>query len=346
MYKNIDKENMYKAIWEFPDNLKDSLELGNQISINQNYKDIKSVLIAGMGGSAIGGNVVSILEEKNINVPLFVCRGYDLPNWVNENTLVICSSYSGNTEETLAALDNALNNNAQVCGFTTGGELAIKLNSLNKDVVIIPSGLQPRAALAFSFVPMIKILEKIGIINTEIDSWLPITINSLIKNRKLYSADSIENPTFRLAEKIYDKIPIIYSNLTTLGIAAMRLKGQICENGKMLCYYNDLPELNHNEVVGWENNEKIFKYLAVLWLNDINDNSRIKHRQDITKRLLNKVGIEQFEIEMKENLFQDRFLNMIHYGDWLSFWCAIKHSTDPSPVENISILKKELMKRR
>ena len=126
----------------------------------------------------------------------------------------------------------------------------------------------------------------------------------------------------------------------------MRLKGQICENGKMLCYYNDLPELNHNEVVGWENNEKIFKYLAVLWLNDINDNSRIKHRQDITKRLLNKVGIEQFEIEMKENLFQDRFLNMIHYGDWLSFWCAIKHSTDPSPVENISILKKELMKRR
>ena len=167
-----------------------------------------------MGGSAIGGDVVSVLESKNIKIPFKICRGYSLPNWVNENTLVICSSYSGNTEETLAA-KNAKVKNAIVCGITTGGTLAENLINSNNDIVVIPSGLQPRAALAFSFVPMIKLLEKINL-DTEIDSWLPTAINSLKLNREIFSKNSNDNPVFELASKMYNKIPIIYSNYSTI----------------------------------------------------------------------------------------------------------------------------------
>lgn len=344
MYRDLDQDDMFDAIWDFPDNLLDSLKIGNNIELNQNYNNIDSVIIAGMGGSAIGGDVVSILENENIKIPFTICRGYSLPNWVTERTLVICSSYSGNTEETLAVLENAKNKNSMVCGITTGGTLADKLINNNNDVVIIPSGLQPRAALAFSFIPMIKLLQKIGILDTKIDSWLPMVTDSLLSNRELFSKDSFDNPIFELAGKIYNKIPILYSDSSTMGVAALRLKGQLCENSKMLCYNNELPELNHNEIVGWENNSNLFNHLFILWLNDQSDNQRVKYRQEITQKILNQKKVNQFVIKVAGNLFQDRFLNMIHYGDWLSYWCAIANGTDPSPVKSIIKLKKELSK--
>ena len=342
MYKNLDQTSMFDSIWQFPDDLKKAEDLGNNIKLSNQYSNINNIVIAGMGGSAIGGDVVSILENDNFNYPIIISRGYSLPNWVNENTLLICSSYSGNTEESLTALDDGLKKKAQIIGITTGGKLA---NDLNKDFILIPSGLQPRAALAFSFIPIIKFLDKISIIETKLDSWLGDSINVLIESRELYSIDSMENPTYELAQNLYKNIPIIYADKSTYGVAALRLKGQLCENSKMLAYHNELPELNHNEIVGWENNPNIFKYLFVLWLCDENDNPRVKLRQQITQEILNENGVDQFVIEMTGNSFQERFLHMINYGDWLSFWCAIAHGIDPSPVEKIDRLKKELMKR-
>ena len=113
----------------------------------------------------------------------------------------------------------------------------------------------------------------------------------------------------------------------------------------MLAYNNDLPELNHNEIVGWQNNSEIFKYLCVLWLEDDSDNNRTKIRKNITKKILNELNVPQYSIRIIGECFQERFLHMIHYGDWLSFWCAILHGTDPSPVEKIVRLKNELSKK-
>ena len=159
-YQHIDTDNMHQSIYEFSDHIMQAIEIGESISIKNQYNDIHNVVVAGMGGSAIGGDVARLLCKNELKVPMVVSRNYTLPGWVNNNTLVICSSYSGNTEEPLSALDDALNKKAQVCGFTTGGELGKHLKKLGKDLVIIPSGLQPRAALAFSFVPMVKLLEK------------------------------------------------------------------------------------------------------------------------------------------------------------------------------------------
>jgi len=344
MSERFDPANMFGAIWDFPDNLTHAVELGNKIILNNEYKNIQSIVVAGMGGSAIGGDVLSVLEKDHLSLPVVVSRSYDIPNWVNESTLVICSSYSGNTEETLTALEVALEKNAQICGITTGGTLANKLNELGKDIVLIPSGLQPRAALAYSFVPMGIMLQKMGILDFSIHTWLTSTIESLNTARELYSKDSDENPIYELAQQIVNRLPIIYADTSTLGIAAVRLKGQICENANMLAYHNELPEFNHNEIVGWENNQEINESCFVLWLTDDADHPRVKHRQRITQNILNEAGIDQYVIEMTGNSFQERFLHSVHYGDWLSYWCAILHGTDPSPVEKISRLKEELSK--
>jgi len=343
MHRELDKENMFGAIWNFPENLKEAHHIGSQISLKQEYSEILNIVIVGMGGSAIGGDVVSVLEENNIKVPLIVCRGYSIPEWVTNKTLVILSSYSGNTEETLSSLDDAIRKRAVLCGLTTGGILAERLEKLKADVIIIPSGLQPRAALAFSFIPMIKLLEKIGLIKTNIDSWIQKSIESISSKRSLYSIDRDDNPVMKLSKSIYKKIPIIYSDTSTMKVAGVRLKGQICENSKMLSYFNELPEQNHNEIVGWENNPELFNHLFVIWLLDKSDNPRIKLRTRITQTILREKDVDQATIRVDGDSFQERFLNIIHYGDWLSFWCAILHNTNPSPVTNIDRLKKTLM---
>ena len=334
---------MFGAIWNFPENLREAHHIGSQIVLKQEYCEIQNIVIVGMGGSAIGGDVVSVLEESNIKVPLIVCRGYSVPEWVTNKTLVVLSSYSGNTEETLSSLDDAIRKRAVLCGLTTGGILAERLEKLGMDVIIIPSGLQPRAALAFSFIPMIKLFEKIGLVETNIDSWLQKSIELISSKRSLYSKDRDDNPIMKLSKSIYKKIPIIYSDISTMKVAGVRLKGQICENSKMLSYFNELPEQNHNEIVGWENNPELFNHLFVIWLVDKSDNPRIKLRTRITQNILGEKDVDQITIKVDGDSFQERFLNMIHYGDWLSFWCAILHNTNPSPVKNIDRLKKTLM---
>ena len=255
---------------------------------------------------------------------------------------VICSSYSGNTEETISCLENAVERNAQICGITTGGILKSKLNQLGKDIILIPSGLQPRAALGFSLIPISKFLEKLGILKVSFDFWLGIFLKNIKIYQDIYRRENIQNPTYQLAKNIYKKVPVIYADSSTLSIVGTRIKGQISENSKMLIYQNDLPELNHNEIVGWENNPNILNHFVIIWLKDKTDHVRIKHRQKISKGIFDEIGVKQFSIKVKGNSFQERFLNMIHFGDWLSYWCAILHKTDPSPVLKIDRLKKSL----
>ena len=345
MYKEHDKENMYGSIWNFPDNLKDALTIGENISLKNKYYNIQNIVIAGMGGSAIGGDIVAILEEQNIKIPYLVCRDYNVPKWVNSNSLVICSSYSGNTEETISAFHKSKDRGASICGITTGGKLLKLLENHKKDYVKIPKGLQPRAAVAFSFIPIIKLIEKIGLVNSNLKFWFEETVNTLNNNRVYYGSEGNKNPVYLLANKLYKKIPIIYSDSSTMRVNAVRLKGQLNENGKMLAYFNELPELNHNEIVGWQNNQEIFEHLCVLWLEDESDTSRTKIRKKITESILNETNISQYSIKVEGDSFQERFLNMVHFGDWLSYWCAILHKTDPSPVKKIVRLKNELNER-
>ena len=342
MIDKIDKDNMYKSILDFSDNILDAVKLGDSIKFLNDYSSINKIIVAGMGGSAIGGDVTYALVNDEITIPYLVVRGYNIPTWVDSSTLVICSSYSGNTEETISILGKAQSKGAKVCAITTGGKIGKICEKYNYDKVIIPSGMQPRAALAFSFIPILYILCRLNIISTSITSSL-ISSSKLIKeNSKKYSMKNDDNPVWVLAKKIYNKIPIIYADSDRLQTVAVRLKGQICENGKILAYHSVFPEMNHNEIVGWEMNSELFSNYYIIWLFDNEMNERNKARQKIVMSMLNEIGLDQFMLKVKGHSFIERFLLLIHYGDWLSYWCAILHKTDPSPVQNIEKLKNKL----
>ena len=342
MIDKIDKDNMYQSIFDFSDNMLDAVKLGRSIKFLNDYSSINKIIVAGMGGSAIGGDVTYALVNDEIKIPYLVVRGYDIPTWVDSSTLVICSSYSGNTEETISILGKAHTKGAKVCAITTGGKIGKICDRYNYDKVIIPSGMQPRAALAFSFIPILHILYSLNIISTNINSSLVSSSKLIKENSRKYSMKDDNNPIWVLAKKIYNKIPIIYADSDILQTVAVRLKSQICENGKILAYYSAFPEMNHNEIVGWEKNSELFSNYFIIWLFDSDMNERNKVRQKIVMDMLKEIGVDQFKLEVPGNSFIDRFLLLIHYGDWLSYWCAILHKTDPSPVKNIEILKNKL----
>ena len=337
-----DPDNMFGAIYDFPDHISDAVRIGESIWLNNDYSNIAAIVLAGMGGSAIGGDVAQMLVANEMSVPFKVVRGYHLPNWINFNTLVICSSYSGNTEETLAAYADARSKGARICGITTGGRIGELLDTDDLDKITIVAGLQPRAALAYSFVTILYLLNKIGIIGTGFQERLQDTVKLLKSMREKYSA-SDDNPTLKLARQVADHLPIIYGETEATAVVANRWRGQLSENSKMLAYSNELPEMNHNEIVGWSNNPDLLKRLAVLWLQDQDDHPRVKLRQENSRELIQDYCLQRVINVSGPNRFT-RLLHLIHFGDWLSYWCALEHGTDPTPVEKIMELKGRLAK--
>ena len=338
-YQHIDTDNMHQSIYEFSDHLVKALEIGKAIALKNQYSDIHNVVVAGMGGSAIGGDVAKLLCKNELKVPMVVSRNYTLPGWVNENTLVICSSYSGNTEETLAAFEHARVKGAQIVGISTGGTLSEKMAEFELDLVTIPGGLQPRAALAFSLVPMLFLMKQTGLIGSETMDQLPGAASFIASIRDGYGKQSEDNPTYSLAQRIYKTIPVIYGETDAAGTLAVRFKGQLNENAKMLAYCNELPEMNHNEIVGFKNNQDILNHISIIWLKDEKDHPRTAVRQESSQEIIYDLCANHEVVSAVGDSVATRFLHLIHYGDWVSYWCAILHQTDPTPVKKIDRLK-------
>ena len=343
--KSIDTSNMFQSIYDFPSQMNDAKSIGKNINLKNTYLNSQNIIVCGMGGSAIGGDFVKSLTSNSLKLPLIVNRNYKLPNWVNSNSIVICSSYSGNTEESLAAYHDAVSRGAKVIGVTTGGKLASLLERDNNDRVVIPSGLQPRAAVAYSFIPLLYLLKKIYATNSEVLNDLENAIDTIKSVRDIYSVDSIENPTLSLARDIYCSLPVIYGENESTSAIALRWKGQFCENSKMLAYHNDIPEMNHNEIVGWQENPEILEKISILWISDKSLNSRNLLRFDASSNILKGIPFFQKKIELDGVSFTDRFIHMLHFGDWVSYWCALLHKINPSPVEKIDKLKKTLSEK-
>ncbi|MCK4903981.1 MAG: SIS domain-containing protein, partial [Candidatus Marinimicrobia bacterium] len=224
----IDPQDMFGAIYRFADQIQEAIGISEQINLHNDYSASKNIVVAGMGGSAIGGDIVKTIVNQELKIPFYINRNYELPKWVNEKTLVICSSYSGNTEESLSAYEDALKKGAMICGISTGGQLSKKIQSEGFDLITIPGGLQPRAALAYSFVPMLYLLKNIGLISNSLVDDLSNSITYLETKRNAYSVGDTSNPIFKMAKDIYGMIPIIYGITDTTGVVALRWKGQLC----------------------------------------------------------------------------------------------------------------------
>ena len=343
--RSFDPENMYNHIFDFPEQMARAHNIGISWKIDPDlFPDIKNVVVVGMGGSAIGGDLARSFLNSKLEVPFHVCRHYKLPEFVDDETLVIASSYSGNTEETLSALDDALDRKAMIAAISTGGMMADVCKLNNIPMATLPGGMQPRAALGYSFIPLLLFLEKVKLISGMGDE-IKATIEKLKTYRQEYIEDAPvkQNPVKKLAEKLCGKIVVIYSGPTLTDAVAVRWKGQICENAKTLAFANQFAEFNHNELVGWS--ELMRQYtdnLKVIILRDKDDHPQIKKRMDIVKPLIEDSGTEVVEVESRGTGELERMFSLIQIGDFVSYYLAVLNKQDPSPVITIEMLKAAL----
>ena len=326
---------MKHLISNFTKQLKSALELSNRLQLTDFKTELRNAVICGMGGSGISGNIVAEAVASEIKIPIIVNKDYFLPNYVNTKSLVIVSSYSGDTEETLLALNQAIEKEAKIVCITSGGKLADIASRKKLDTILIPKGMPPRAAIAYSIIQILNILN----INYIISSDYKNKINAAIK-----LIDSEENHIIKDAKEtaylISGKYPIIYSSAKTESVA-LRLKQQLNENSKILCSHNVFPELNHNELQGWKEKNK---NIAVIILRDKNEYNRTDKRINISSEIIGLYDATIKEIYAKGNSIIEKMLYLIHWGDWLSVLLAEIKGIDTLDISVITYLKSELAK--
>jgi glucose/mannose-6-phosphate isomerase len=319
----IDKSNMIEVLDNFPLQIKDALTLPKGITAKG---EITSVVVCGMGGSAIGGDLLKTFCT-NLKLPVFVVRDYQVPNFVDQYTLVFAVSYSGNTEETLSAFHDARKKGASIIAITSGGELAKEAPKKVK----IPSGLQPRAALGYLFFPMLGILYNSNLIdvkNSDLNEMLHL----------LNQRDEIKAVAQELAKKIEGKAPIIYSS-ELLKTVAYRWATQIHENAKYPAFHGSFSEMNHNEINAFRAMERT-KFVPIL-IRDVKDHPKIKRRMDVCKDIMERY-VDVQEVKAKGESLLARLFYTISIGDYASYYLALRERVDPTPVEVIEWLKKQL----
>jgi len=338
-----DKSDIYKVISDLPNQIRDAAKIGKELNFSFDREKVSNILFAGMGGSAIGGDVVRSLVEHECSVPITVVRNYTLPKWANESTLALISSYSGNTEETLSVYNDARKKGCRIICSATGGKLEELALGDKLPLLKIPKGLPPRGAIAYSAIPWLIIFGSNGIISDkrlEIDD----TAKQLDEMVKIYgNLDSEEtNIALETAMKLKGKIPIIYVSAGAFSVIGKRWANQLQENAKVLAYSSELPEMNHNEIMGWHlKGQKKVDILPVFIFSELY-HERIKKRFEITSRLIEDKGIEPVKITLTGESLITKLFTFINMGDFISYFLALLNEVDPEPVDIISDLKVEL----
>ena len=359
-FSKLDKDNMIGLLEEFPQKMRDALRLGEEFIIPTNLLpnptittatptipawNFKNIVVLGMGGSAIGGDLLSDYLADELSIPIVVIRGYDIPKFVDENSLVFTVSYSGNTEETISTLKKCLEAKARIIALTSGGKLAVLSQENNFPVIKVPAGIQPRAAISYLFFPILKALERLGLIK-EKSSEIDETISILQDLSREYCAKSPSenNLAKKVALSLYLHLPLIYGSEGLLEAVAMRWKTQINENSKWPCFWNVFPELDHNEIVGYEIENNINRQVKIIYLQDKEGLLRVEQRQKITRKIIQGKVAEFMVCPTKGKGKMSRMFSLIFLGDLASYYLAILNQVDPSPVACIEDLKKELAK--
>lgn len=344
--KKIDKSDMLGLMLDFPLQCKVSLDIAGRAKILFEKRDFTKIVFVGMGGSAIGADLVRSYLYSESKIPVLVCREYELPAYVDSLTLVFVSSYSGNTEETLSAYIDARQKNACIVAISCGGKLKEYAKNDNNTFIEIPSNLPPRTAFGYLSIIPLCIFAKLGLIG-EVNSSINQMVKILedLKNKNLSPRiTQKDNLAKFIASKLFNKFAVIYSGSMYFDVCAIRLRSQLNENSKVLASSHLFPEMNHNEIMGWQNPKKLFKDFVVLMLRDKHMHQRIAKRMDVTKDILKKEGVGVFEIWSKGENLLSRIFSLIYIGDFISFYLAILYGIDPAPVDRVTYLKNQLAK--
>ncbi|MGQ9818840.1 MAG: bifunctional phosphoglucose/phosphomannose isomerase [Candidatus Kapaibacteriales bacterium] len=339
----LDSAKMFEILKTFPQQLLNSLNIANSIYESINFTSNRFLLL-GMGGSAIAGDLLqTYFRNSNSNVYLTTNRNYLILNDITPETVVIASSYSGNTEETLYALKIAMEKTQKIFGICSGGLLEEELKKDNLPVVKIPNGLQPRAALGYSFFSLLLIINKIvyGVIPDKLKYEIENLYLNLEVKSKEYSKLIETNPAIELASKLYGKIVIIYASEETFFPVAIRFRSQIQENAKNLAFANSIPEMNHNEINSFNFPKNLLDRLQIVLLSDEMDFPANKKRIQVLTNILSAIN-QPTLLKSEGRTFLQRMFELIYFLDWTSYFLALMNGVDPTPIPLITTLKNEL----
>lgn len=326
---------MKDLVAAFPKHLEEALQIAKSTTFSADTQRVANILICGMGGSGIGGKIVSQWLSADLPVPVNFCQDYTAPAYAGKNTLVIASSYSGNTEETLMCVDECVAKGAQVIAITSGGELESLSKQNSWSHVIVPGGNPPRAAIAYSLVQLVKIFTDLGYAPKSRVQEVEDSIQLIQSN-----IDEIKSLGKQMAETVSTRTPIFYSSASYEGIA-VRAKQQFNENSKKLGWWQVIPEMNHNELVGWGGGNDSY---APIFLNPCDLNERNAKRWNISKERISRKSQHTFEVKAKGDNVIARSLYLIHVIDWASYLHAEMANVDAIEIEIIDYLKSELAK--
>ncbi len=339
----LDSGDMYGNLTAFPDMFREGLHLAESMDFPYHASDFDHVVVSGMGGSAIGGELLKTLVEPGGALPVAVKRTYDIPGYVGPRTLFVVSSYSGNTEETLAAFDQASARGARMFCITSGGTLLDLARRNGLPHIVIPGGMPPRAALPYSLAPLLAVFRRLDLVSLEpADESEALSV--LERGVRSFS-DIAGNAAMSLARTLQDHLTLVYSGTGFMQAVNLRWRGQIEENAKTLAFGNVLPELNHNEIVGWSHSKAFLSSMGVVMLRDVEDHALVQHRIDVTHGLLAPKAAFWEEVWTSGESRLARMLSLVQYGDWVSFYLALLNGVDPTPIELIDTLKRELAAR-
>lgn len=334
--KEVDKGDMFSLTLRMPEDIEQALaDFGNRTFPRFTPANI---VVAGMGGSAIGGDIAYSLLRDELPVPLSVIRDYNIPAFIDRKTLFFAVSYSGNTEETLSAYREAKSKEARCIVISSGGRLK---EIAGDDVFIsLPSGMPPRFAFPYIFVPIVRSLESMGVVRKRNDWEETIELLRKLREDLAPHTPTPDNEAKKLAYSLRGKLPLIYASSPLLYGVALRWKTQINENAKAHTYVDFFSELHHNEIMAWESEEKVANFAVVL-LRDKGENDRIKKRVEITKELIGDKA-EIYEVWTKGESKMERVFSLLYLGDFLSLYLAVLYHKDPQEIDNINYIKQKL----
>lgn len=312
----------------------------NDFKINGITSDeISNVVISGLGGSAISADLIKNYLAEEIALPIVVNRNYNLPKFAGKNTLFIASSYSGNTEETISSLKQAIEIGCKIVCVTTGGEVESITKNNNIPCVKVQTGFQPRYSLGLSFFSLLKVFQELKLIADQ--SSIVEKIIELWKQKGIeYSQE--ENFAFNFAESLVGFIPVIYTVADSTNAVGYRFKCQLNENSKLHAFHGEIPEMNHNEIIGWESYQEKQFHSKIVNIFDDTYHPQIKKRFEILNDIFSKSGVESVSLKSNENLLKVRLLDLIYLGDWISYYTGVLRGFDPSEIDNIYELKDRL----
>jgi len=337
----VDASGQIEDVLSLPDQLRDALwRVESAMLVERDTA--AGMVVAGMGGSGIGGALARAALGDQASRPMFVTRAYGLPTWTTPETTVLCSSYSGNTEETLACYESAGLLGAQRIVATTGGQLAEMARADGVPVIPLPGGLQPRAAVAYMIVSALEVAALCGVgprLTAEIDVAASHTEQLVLE----WGPESPESSQAKeMARALRDCVPVIAGAGLTAPIA-YRWKTQINENAKQPCFFHELPELDHNELEGWAGAPGIGRFAAI-FLDDSDAPPRVKERLALTAALIKPNAAASFHLQTRGQSGIERVISLVLLGDLLSIYLAVLRGVDPGPVALIEQLKSELAK--